>query len=164
MLEQPCIDRRLAELDLVFQRHDRGQPLGIVGRVGSPLMLGNSRGSWNIALSGGALSHMPHDEQLGYSGVFANYEVWDIIIREERDAWIPLAVLDHPDGLKDADWAMARVAYVKARAASERSAHVGPFMLRSAAMGQKPVQGVAPAQLFKEIGYGSEICQPLLGA
>ena len=37
LLLQPCIDRRLSELDVVFQRHDRGEPLDLIGRVGVPI-------------------------------------------------------------------------------------------------------------------------------
>jgi hypothetical protein len=162
LLEQPCIDRRLTELDLVFQRHDRGQPLGIAGRVGVPLSPGNSKGSWTMAVSGGGLNHMPHPERLEYSGAFGNYEAWDRIIHAEHDAWLPLGVLDHSTALRETDWAMLRVAFVQARAASDRAAHVGPYMLRRSAMGQKPKDVIAPAEVFKSLGFGGEICQPLL--
>jgi hypothetical protein len=159
---QPCVSRRLEELQLVFQRRARGEPLGVKGAVGVPVPLGSSKDSWNIAISSQGLSHVPYEEQVELSSAFTNFANWDNIRQEEREAWVKLAALDQPEGLTDSDWAQLRQAYVQARAASRRVAQVGPFILAKETVGQKPDQSLSPAELFKAAGYGGELCQPLI--
>ena len=98
MVLQPCMDRRLADLKVVFERHARGQPLRLAGPVGVPPPGEGSRGSWSIAVSGQSLTHVPYKEQLDLSNAFANYENWDAIRRDEREAWVKLGGLDGAEG------------------------------------------------------------------
>lgn len=61
---QPCIQRRLDELQVVFARHGNGQALGLKSAVGIPIPEASSKDTWNIAVSGQGLTHVPYDEQL----------------------------------------------------------------------------------------------------
>ncbi len=162
VLEQPCIEKRLSELMTVFQRHDEGRPLGVVGRVGAPLEIWGDNGTWSMAVAGGGLNHMPLAERTAFSDAFANYDAGWRILHDERTAWLPLGVLDHAGSLRDADWAMLRIAFAQARAASDEAAHIAPFMLRGSATGQNPEGNASVAGVFKAAGFGSEICKPLL--
>lgn len=164
ILLEPCVERRLSELKVVFDRKSRGEPLGITGLVGLPVPRGGSRGSWNIALAGQGITHMPHAEQLDFSNAFSNYENWDAIRTDERTAWVRLGVLDRPVGLTDTDWALLRQAFAEVRASSARVRAVAPFVLSTASMGEKPEGVSTPERTFKAIGYGQEICQPLLSS
>src|ERR1700761_7939455 len=123
---QDCVDRRLAELKLVFERHAGDRPLHLLGHVGVPLASGGSKGTWSIAMSGQGLTHAPYDEQIALSGAFANFENWDAIRRDEREAWVKLGALDDAGKLTETDWALLRQAYAEARAATRRVASVGP--------------------------------------
>lgn len=162
MLLQPCIERRLADLDLVFQRHDQGQPLGLVSHVSFPIAFEGDNGAWSLAVSGGGLNHLPERDRLRFSTAFNGYAAWVRDILEERAIWHRLAVLDHPEALKDADWAMLRVALAEAHASSDLTAHYGPFVLREFTLGQEAKYVASPEQVFKATGLGSEFCTPLI--
>jgi hypothetical protein len=164
MALEPCVKARLAELQTLAANPPSEDAARIAGKVGLPLPSEGSRGAWSIALAGEALSHMPLKEQLEYSNAFANYENWDVIRGDERKAWLRLAVLDNPRVLTDADWVQIREAVAEATAADQRIAAVGPFIFRTANVGEKPDILLTPAQVFEETGYGSEICKPLLQA
>ena len=133
----------------------------LAGRVGLPIPEGGSKGAWSIALSGGALSHMPVDEQLQYSNAFGNYENWDMIRRDERDAWVRLDVLDQAAPLASGDWVAVRQALSQALASDARIAAVGPFIFEKANVGRRPKPETL-SDLFHGQGYGGEICNPIL--
>jgi hypothetical protein len=161
MVLEPCIDARLTEVQHLIELPVTEAFGRISGRIGIPIPSSGSKGAWSIALTGEALSHMPVDEQLDYSNAFANYENWDVIRQQERQAWLRLAVLDHPRALTEADWVAIRQAFAEAVAADARLSKVGPFILQTANIGEKPEASTLP-ELFKFVGYGKEICEPLL--
>ena len=53
----PCIERRLAEIEEGFRRQDRGQPTGFRQPVTKPPSWSASAGTWEIAVSGQEFSH-----------------------------------------------------------------------------------------------------------
>jgi len=108
---QPCVDRRLAELAVVFDRHDRGQPLGIAAPIGRPSIFSADRNALDMATDDGSLSHMPLDRKLAYFGVYGDYEIFAVSGREERDIWRSLKALNHAATLSPGDWAALRKAY-----------------------------------------------------
>jgi hypothetical protein len=164
MALEPCVHRRIGELQQLVDLSPDEASRRIAGKVGLPLPVSGSKGAWSIALAGETLSHMPLDEQLAYSNAFANYENWDVIRHEEREAWLQLVVLNHPRALGDADWVNIRQAVAEATSADARIVSVGPFIFTTASVGQKPSSESTVEQQFKDQGYGSEICQPLLRA
>jgi hypothetical protein len=161
MILEPCIRRRLRELARILNEDDPAKAPRLIAPVGIPVPVGGSKGAWNIAVASGAISHMPVEEQLAYSNAFANYQNWDEMRRDERAAWIHLNVFDRRSALSEANLAGLREAYSEAVAADARIAHVGPFIFRSANVGQHPHRGLTPDTLFKDAGYGGELCQPL---
>jgi hypothetical protein len=162
MVLEPCVRARLAELQRLIDIDHSGTSVRLRGRVGLPLPAGGSQGAWSIAVSGDALTHMPLDEQLQYSNAFSNFANWDEMRRDERSAWIRIAVLDHPAGMTDADWANVRQAISEAVAADTRVADVGPFIFRTASVGERP-SALTREELFHNLGYGAELCEPILG-
>lgn len=161
---EPCMIRKLEEVRVVLERAAKRQPLGITGRVGLPLPSGGAKGAWNIALAGQDLAHMPHSEQLGFSNAFSSFESWDRIREDERSAWLDLAVLDRPETLSDGDWVGLRKAYARAVAARVRIASVGPFIFRTAGMGERPYSIETAKQRLDKARYGGELCRPLLAS
>lgn len=157
---EPCVKARLAELQNIVAA-GRPATLHLRGPVGLPLPQETSKGAWNIALSGQALAHMPLEDQLEYSNAFANYQNWDVIRAEEREAWVRLAVLDQRAPLTDADWAGVRTALAQAMASNARIVAVGPFILKTASLGEKPDHMSAEA-VFQMQGYGQALCRPIL--
>jgi hypothetical protein len=161
LLLEPCVRVRLREVSRILDDAERGIQPKLATRVGFPLPSGASRGAWNIAVTGDALSHMPIQAQLDFSGAFANFENWDEIRREEFDAWTRLDVLDQKSRLSTTDLAGLRQALAQAIAIDGRLTSIGPFIFQTASVGQKPDQFTLK-EAFGVAGYGSDFCKPLL--
>jgi hypothetical protein len=112
--QQGCIDRRLAAIRSLLERHARGQKLGIVGPFAYPTRAGATQGSWDIALAGQALSHMSEEERLKYSDAFGNLRTWEELTEREHTIWTRLSMLTDADLLTDTDWSAVRAAYTEA--------------------------------------------------
>jgi hypothetical protein len=161
LVQEPCIVRRLDQVAIVLQRAKAHLPLGLIGEVGIPIPAGGSKGTWNIAVGGQVLAHMPQEEQGNYSNAFANFENWDQLRADERNAWVGLAMLNGATGLSDAEYATLRHSYEQARAADLRIMNVGPYVLHNANAGQAVPAPQSLASVFSEAGYGVELCRPL---
>ena len=161
MLLEPCVRARLKELSRIFDDAERGMQPKLATNVGFPLPSGASKGAWNIAVTGDALSHMPIQEQLDFSNAFANFDNWDAIRREEFDVWTRLGVLDQKSRLSGTDLTALRQALAQAIAIDGRVTSIGPFILRTASVGQKPDQFTLK-DAFGVAGYGGDFCKPLL--
>ena len=161
MMIEPCVRVRLGEISRILDDADRGVQPRLATKVGFPLPSGASKGAWNIAVTGDALSHMPIQEQLEFSGAFANYDNWDEIRRSEFDVWSRLDVLDQRSRLSDTDLTALRQALAQAIAIDGRLTSIGPFIFKTASVGQKPDQFTLQ-EAFGVAGYGSDFCKPLL--
>ncbi len=66
-VQQPCVDRRLAAIRLVLERHAQNKPLGIIGSFATPTQASSSRGHLgDRALRPGLAAHVacgPHQVQ-----------------------------------------------------------------------------------------------------
>jgi hypothetical protein len=161
MLLEPCVRVRLGELSRILDDAGRGVQPKLATKVGFPLPAGASKGAWNIAVTGDALSHMPIQEQLDFSDAFANYDNWDELGRSEFDAWTRLGVLDQKSRLSGTDLTALRQALAQAIEIDARLRSIGPFILKTASVGQKPDQFTLK-ETFGVAGYGSDFCKPLL--
>jgi len=160
---QPCVDRRLREIRLVLERHHRGQPLGLGGNVGMPTQANATRGTWQIALAGQALTHMPHDEKLAYSDAFGEFDFFDARIQEERSAWLRLAPLNNPDILTEADWSGITSAYAEAAFRAQAMQVITRFVLRQVPQDLPEIgkyRRPNNVSAFQQIE--DQICKPLL--
>src|SRR5437588_11770621 len=72
--QEPCIQRRLAELQTVFRLHHENQPIRFSGPLGLPYKWGSDRSAWNIALSDASLSHMPLTERRRFGNAVDVYD------------------------------------------------------------------------------------------
>jgi hypothetical protein len=109
--QQPCIDRRLAELAILFERRDSGEPLGITGPIGRPRVWTAGRSALAIATADGAIAHMPLERKQSYFAVYGSYETFEPSVREERASWRALQALNRAETLTDEDWRIVRTAY-----------------------------------------------------
>jgi hypothetical protein len=161
--QQACIDRRLAEIRLLLDRHKRSQPLGLTGAIGAPTGQNATRGTWQIALAGQALAHMTHDEKLAFSSAFGDFDLWDRAMHSEADAWLQMAPLNYPDLLGNADWAGITKAYSAAMAANDHMRVLAPWMLDQ---DRTLLPGIARYQPAGHLGrfhnYAERICQPVV--
>ena len=96
---QSCVDARLAELEIVFQRHEMGRPVGISGPIGRPIYNGKIEGAWEMAVADQSLIHMPLNVRTKYLRVQGAYKIYYSTITEEREAWRALQQFDHAGSL-----------------------------------------------------------------
>jgi hypothetical protein len=155
--EQPCIDARLAQVAEVFSRHARGQPLGLLRPVARPPLWVATTGSWDIALAGQALGHMPQNEKLAFSDAFNTYKAFGRLRGEEDADWRRLALLDHPDILDANDWSNLHQAWGDLLGISNRMRSISDQLLGPAALGQRPGGNPNP-----EVDLGQSFCAPLI--
>jgi len=112
---EPCVQRRLAELDELFQRHARGEPLRIAGRLGRPnYVLGGTR-VWDLTVADGSVAHMPLEDKGRYMAAFATWGSYYATHTDERNDWRELQALDHPEDLTPSDWSALRRVLDRAR-------------------------------------------------
>ena len=165
----PCVDRRLAEIRTVLERHRRGEPLGLVGEIAHPNQQTATRGTWQIALAGQALTHMPHKEKLAFSDAFGGFEGWDRATVREREVWLRLTPLNTPELLTEEDWSGIRSAYAQAVDINNVFRVAAPFTIRHV---EEELQGVEKYRRAPEGGtlpelksvqsFLDRVCRPLL--
>lgn len=160
--QQPCIDRRLAELATVFEQHTAGQPIRIQGVIGRPLVYTGSRATWQIALSSQALAHMPLREKLQFGRAFSAYENMDQVLGREQEAWLRLGMLNAPKQLQPGDWSVLHQAYAEAVSLNGRLQTITSDVLSTQTMGQKPkISNQPPPAIIAQI---KALCTPILAA
>jgi hypothetical protein len=160
LVQEVCIRRRLGELLTVFQRHAQQQPLGMLGGIGVPGVVGSATGAWQTAGGGEVLDHMRLDERLDLGGSFAAFAVMRESLASEAHAWDELQRLDHPEILEDGDWVQIRAAYADALAWDDRNVFYARWLIDHEAGGRMPTS-VSLAQLQVK-GSVRTLCEPLL--
>ena len=108
---QRCVDRRLKELALVFERQERGLPLGIHAPIGRPQVWTGSQAALRMATADGSLAHMRLAEKQAYFEVANSYDTFAPSAEEERSSWRVLQALNNPASLDAMDWRELRGAY-----------------------------------------------------
>jgi hypothetical protein len=155
--EQGCIDARLAQIAEVFRRHARGQALGLKRQVARPPLWVATTGSWDIAVSGQALGHMPQKEKLAFSDAFNSFKSFGRLRGEEDADWRKLALLDRPELLDVNDWSSLHQAWGELVGVSNRLRSVTGEMLGPASLGERP--GKNPDE---EVALREAFCAPLI--
>jgi hypothetical protein len=164
VIMQPCIDRRLAELSTVFQRHDRGDPLGLIGPIGRPTVFGGSKTTLQMAIADQSLSHMPLEQKNAIFATYGSFDIFTPIANEERAGWRMLQLLDNPNTLDTVDWRDLRRAYndvvdnntsMKANLKAERSGQ----WLTTFARFPKPDIATLTGQV-NGLPYVEKLCRP----
>jgi len=134
----PCIEHRLAEIEVGFRRQAKGQPTGFRQPVTKPPSWSASQGSWEIALSGQALAHMPHREKLTFSDAFDTFRAFHQLRTEEDSIWRKLSLINHPEFLSSGDWVELHQAYGQALGMNERMKTMTRYILEQATLGEHP--------------------------
>ena len=138
--EDPCITRRLAEVEEAFHRQGKGLPLSVGQPVDRPPLWVATTGSWDIALSGQALAHMPHKEKLGFSDAFDAYKAFAQLRNEEDGIWRRLGLIHHPDILTTGDWVELHEAFGQALEMNNRMKSITAYVMGSASLGRRPAK------------------------
>ena len=159
-IQQGCVDRRLHEIRELLEQHHRGLSVEVLGPIGQPTRNSATRGSWQIAIAGQALSHMPHGEKLKFSDVFGWFDKWDQAIFQESAIWLRLSPLSTPSLLSNADWSGLTSAYAEAVVVNERMRRLVPEILAKNLPG---IEKYHPAGNFSRVtSLKDQICRPIL--
>lgn len=149
--EQSCVNRELRDIETVLERHQSGRPLGLIKPIRTPYLATSTRGTWQIALAGQALSHMSLKEKLAYGAAFEIYEDLNRAGDAEAAAWAKLALLNHPRILNDQDWSALHQAYAEALDKTNNSGTLAEFALKNDNLGLRPPAPSADfARILKE--------------
>jgi hypothetical protein len=158
--QQPCVERRLKEIEAIFAARKSGDPIYIRRPVGRPVSYYGKTDTWRVEIASQSLSHMPLDEKLAFATAFGNYENLNSVLRLEQDFWLRLNVLNAPDQLEAGDWPPLRQAYAEAQVLNARLKIITADVLSSATLGQRPaLLGKTPAGVLLA---RKEFCEPLL--
>lgn len=111
---QPCVDRRLTEIGTILDRHERGEPLGIVGPIGSPTAGVVQTYAFDMAIASQAFSHMSLTDQARFFEPIGIYRTFDEVMKDERATWQTFRALDRAGSLTPTDWPDVRKAYDRA--------------------------------------------------
>lgn len=159
--EQGCVDARLNQVHVLIQRHERRQPLKIIGPIGDHMRDVASLGTWQIALAEQVPAHMSHDERLAFSSAFATYQLWNERVYRESAAWNELAPLQEPDLLGDQDWTKLKSAYWDAKQINIGMQSFATFILKTQNLGLRP-DGTYNAEVPGYVGGNAAMCRPFV--
>lgn len=156
--ERSCIDRRLADLAEVFRRQNQGRPLAPHAPLTRPPLDIESTSSWDIAVSGQALGHMPRKEKLAFSNAFDSYRAFNLLRNEEDATWRRLQLINHPDLLNSSDWAGLHQDFGEAEAMNSRMKSLTDYVSGAATLGQRPAK---VEQASADLAAMKAFCAPL---
>jgi len=159
--QEPCVGRRLGEVETLFRLHHAGQPIRLLGPIGLPYKWGSDRSAWDIALSDASLSHMPLAERRRFGNAVDVYDNAASLMNQEYAIWLRLQPLDHPELLESEDWAPLRQAFGEARALDARVSGVVDEALTSNNL-DLPVPKITRKDVPTEEEWGNAFCRPVL--
>ena len=161
--QEPCVEHRLAEIEMIFRFHHENQPIRLPGPIGLPYKWGSDRSAWNIALSDTSLSHMPLAERRRFGNAVDVYDNAAALMNQEYAVWLRLQPLDHPELLESDDWALLRQAFGEARALDARISGVVDEALTSNNLGL-PLPKITRKDIPTEEEWGEAFCRPLMAS
>lgn len=159
-LQQPCVDRRLAEMRLLLERQAQGKALGIIGKFAQPTLAESPQGSWEIALAGQALPHMDEKERLEFSSVFNVFRSWQQDTDKEAAIWSRLSMFRNIQFLNEGDWSNLHGAYSEAVVLNEQRRLFTAYILNDIGRGVLRMDATAVASNPAYERLDREICKP----
>jgi len=158
-MQEPCVERRLNEIAIIFRRHAASQPIVLNGPIGRPMYYGTSRETWGVAVSSAAVAHMPLRQKLDFAYAFLIYDNMKDVQNREQDAWLRLNVLNEPQVLGEGDWPALHQAYAEATALNSRLHLITNYAFLRGSLGQVPSHAAETPSL---IAAGQAFCLPIL--
>lgn len=95
---QPCLDRRLEELGRLVRAARENNRLPAVGEIGRPPSRPVGTAAWDDAAGSGTLLHFDAGTRAGLSINYPIIADYTGLLREERDLWAALSVLENAPG------------------------------------------------------------------
>ncbi len=140
---QPCVDRRLDELQAVLDGAAADGGIRRPGWIGRPLRYGIESERWNVAVQSGRSSHFEPDEQAQFGMLYNTLTYFYEMQNNEQLAWARLSALDGFDRLSDDGRLAMRAALGEARFYNSSIRQITPLLMaRAGQMGLTPTSRV----------------------
>jgi hypothetical protein len=97
-LFQPCLDRRLEELGRILNAARRDNLLPVIGQIGRPATRPIQTAAWEDAVGSGTLLHLETRRRSGLSTLYPMIAEYPDLLREERQQWATLSILENAQG------------------------------------------------------------------
>jgi hypothetical protein len=97
-LLQPCIERRLAELDRIYATARTERKLPDIGSFGATPYRGLETAAWDDAVGNGALGHMLPRQKTRLASVYPTIASYNSFVLEEQTLWYRLQLIQHAPG------------------------------------------------------------------
>lgn len=98
LLVQPCLDRRLKEVDARLRDARRSGRLADIGEIGRPPSRPIEYEAWSTAVGSGLLQHFTQSERNSLSMLASEIANYDQDIVEEQRAWATLRMIERSPG------------------------------------------------------------------
>ena len=98
LLVQPCLDRRLKEVDARLRDARRTGRIDDIGEVGRPPSRPIENEAWSTAVSSGLLQHFSQTDRNTLSILASQIASYDQDIGEEQRAWATLRMIERSPG------------------------------------------------------------------
>lgn len=117
MRMQPCLDRRIAEVDAILRKARRSGKLPDIGEIGRAPTRPISVDAWKQLAGSETLLHIDGQKRMMLSGGYPNIDEYRQELIAENQAWATLLVLEHAPGpvseslLAEVEVTLARLRY-----------------------------------------------------
>jgi hypothetical protein len=135
--ETACLEGRLNEMEALFGDQVRHVQQHGKLRAPHPPFDVESTGSWDIAVSGQALAHMPLSEKLAFSNAFDAYKAFNQLRNAEDAIWRRFEPISHISMLNETDWSALHQTFGEAWAIDKRMKSLSSYILTSATLDQR---------------------------
>jgi hypothetical protein len=95
---QPCLDRRLAELERLYSTARAERRLPDIGSFGATPYRGLETAAWDDAVNNGALGHMAPEQKGRLATVYPTIAGYNGFVMEEQTLWYRLQLIQHAPG------------------------------------------------------------------
>ncbi len=97
-LVQPCLIRRLAQLDVILRAARRSGRLPQIGNFGRPPIRPVERTAWDMTSSSETLLHLRERDRIAFVAIYAQMSGSGDQAMDEQDLWATLGLLENAPG------------------------------------------------------------------
>lgn len=103
VMVQPCLTRRLRELEVIVRDARRSAVLPYIGEIGRPPIRPVETAAWDEALGSGVLLHFERERRIEVSSSYPQAALFPQGVSEEQSLWATLHILEAAPGPVSSD-------------------------------------------------------------
>ena len=161
LLQQPCVRRRLDELQTYLDRSRDGVTVHLAGKIGEPIPFPEYRSVWDNK-DAQVVEHIPVEERLKYAQWYDEFHLTTNIEQAETETWHKFAPFEEPGPLTLEDRRQLHSLIVQARNLSSAMDVNWPFAQKLAASLRLKPEYPTGSSDFERFIPRFDICKPIL--